>query len=61
MAAAPIFDADRGLDRRYVAGELSGNLCRCTGYDSIVAAIIDAGARAVTETLAPVEAASADE
>ena len=38
------------LDRATIAHELEGNLCRCTGYMNIVAAI-EAGASAMRETV----------
>jgi carbon-monoxide dehydrogenase small subunit len=31
-------------DEARVREELSGNLCRCTGYEGIVAAVLDAAA-----------------
>lgn len=34
-----------GLDARMVRDELHGNICRCTGYNNIVAAILDAAKR----------------
>ncbi|MBN9084435.1 MAG: carbon monoxide dehydrogenase [Rhizobiales bacterium 62-17] len=35
----------QGLDAQTVREELHGNICRCTGYNNIVAAILDAAQR----------------
>jgi carbon-monoxide dehydrogenase small subunit len=35
---------DGKLDATTVREELEGNICRCTGYQNIVAAILDAAA-----------------
>lgn len=44
MAAAGLVDREESLTRDEIAKALAGNLCRCTGYESIVAAITDASA-----------------
>ena len=38
-------------DEKLVRHELSGNICRCTGYQGIVAAILDVSAQARAENL----------
>lgn len=45
LAAAELLDREEPLDRDRVAEALDGNLCRCTGYDGIVEAILVTGAR----------------
>ena len=42
MAAAELVERGEPLDRERVAAALEGNLCRCTGYDGIVEAILAA-------------------
>jgi carbon-monoxide dehydrogenase small subunit len=37
-------DADKPLTEESVREALSGNICRCTGYQGIVAAVLDAAA-----------------
>ena len=41
-AAGLIAEADGPLDEHAVREGLEGNLCRCTGYQGIVAAVLDA-------------------
>ncbi|QLQ11726.1 MAG: 2Fe-2S iron-sulfur cluster binding domain-containing protein [Nocardioidaceae bacterium] len=41
VAASPLVDRDE-LTRSDVVSELTGNLCRCTGYESIINAVLDA-------------------
>ena len=45
MAAEALLERDPDPTREDVIRAISGNVCRCTGYDSIVAAILDAAAR----------------
>jgi carbon-monoxide dehydrogenase small subunit len=45
MAAEALLDRNPDPSREDVIRAISGNVCRCTGYDSIVAAILDAAAR----------------
>jgi aerobic carbon-monoxide dehydrogenase small subunit len=44
--------ADGPLDEDTVRQELKGNLCRCTGYQNIVAAILDAADKYSASTIA---------
>jgi aerobic carbon-monoxide dehydrogenase small subunit len=44
LAAAELLDRGEPLDRNRVAEALDGNLCRCTGYDGIIEAILVTGA-----------------
>lgn len=46
MTAVKLAETVPGLDEEAVRGGLEGNLCRCTGYHNIVAAVLD-GARAM--------------
>ena len=39
MSALELVQAGRKLDREAIAHEMSGNLCRCTGYENIFRAI----------------------
>ena len=48
MAAVALAEATPQLDEAAVRHGLEGNLCRCTGYQNIVAAVLD-GARAMTQ------------
>jgi len=43
MAAVSLVDEYDGLDAAGVREGLEGNLCRCTGYQNIVAAVLAAG------------------
>jgi len=45
MAAEALLERDPDPTREDVIRAISGNVCRCTGYESIVAAILDAAAR----------------
>jgi aerobic carbon-monoxide dehydrogenase small subunit len=45
MAAEALLDANPRPTREDVVRAISGNVCRCTGYESIVNAILDAAAR----------------
>ena len=51
MAAIGLVKESSDLDEDAVRHGLEGNLCRCTGYHNIVAAVLDAARRpGVTET-----------
>jgi carbon-monoxide dehydrogenase small subunit len=39
MAAEALLSADPAPDERAIRVGLSGNLCRCTGYETIVRAV----------------------
>jgi carbon-monoxide dehydrogenase small subunit len=45
MAAEALLESNATPTRADVARAISGNVCRCTGYESIVNAILDAAAR----------------
>jgi carbon-monoxide dehydrogenase small subunit len=45
MAAEALLQRNPDPSREDVIRAISGNVCRCTGYESIVAAILDAAAR----------------
>jgi carbon-monoxide dehydrogenase small subunit len=42
VAAKALLDAEPNADEARIRHWLAGNLCRCTGYDKIVRAVIDA-------------------
>ncbi|MEO8541087.1 MAG: (2Fe-2S)-binding protein [bacterium] len=42
VAAKALLDAEPDADEGRIRHYLAGNLCRCTGYDKIVRAVIDA-------------------
>ena len=44
MAAKALLDRDPAPDRAAVAGAISGNICRCTGYEPIINAVLSAAA-----------------
>jgi aerobic carbon-monoxide dehydrogenase small subunit len=44
VAAKALLDADPNPTEQQVRFWLAGNLCRCTGYDKIVRAVLDAAA-----------------
>jgi carbon-monoxide dehydrogenase small subunit len=60
MAALGLITSGAGLSDKEVRLGLEGNLCRCTGYQNIVTAVQDAGAkmRAGTDAAAPAQSAS---
>ena len=43
MASKGLLDEEADADEARVRHWLAGNLCRCTGYDKIVRAVLDAG------------------
>jgi carbon-monoxide dehydrogenase small subunit len=45
MSTHALFEENPNPDRKEIVKAVSGNLCRCTGYQSIVAGIEDAAAR----------------
>ena len=45
MAAIDIINRKPNLDEKIVREELEGNLCRCTGYQNIVAAVKEAATK----------------
>jgi carbon-monoxide dehydrogenase small subunit len=45
MAAKALLDRNPSPTREDVAEAISGNICRCTGYEPIVNAILDAAAK----------------
>jgi aerobic carbon-monoxide dehydrogenase small subunit len=45
MAAEALLEANPRPTREDVVRAISGNVCRCTGYESIINAILDAAAR----------------
>ncbi|CAH1649777.1 Caffeine dehydrogenase subunit gamma [Hyphomicrobiales bacterium] len=50
MTATELLRQDGRLDREGVREAISGNLCRCTGYETIVDAILTAGRDQAKET-----------
>lgn len=44
MRAVDLVNTESGLDSRSVREALEGNLCRCTGYQNIVKAVLEAAA-----------------
>jgi carbon-monoxide dehydrogenase small subunit len=45
MAAKALFDRNPDPTRVEMVEAISGNICRCTGYEPIINAILDAAAR----------------
>ena len=43
VAAKALLDAEPDADEARIRHWLAGNLCRCTGYDKIIRAVLDAG------------------
>lgn len=52
MAAKALLDTNHNPDRADVVDAISGNICRCTGYEPIIKAILAAAAEMRTETAA---------
>lgn len=50
MAAVALLEAGEPVDEAAVKKAVAGNTCRCTGYQNIVAAILDAASRAGLRT-----------
>jgi carbon-monoxide dehydrogenase small subunit len=42
MAARALLDRNASPTRQEVVEAIAGNICRCTGYEPIIAAILDA-------------------
>ncbi len=57
QAIALVETAEEPLDERTVRQALEGNLCRCTGYQNIVKAILEGARRMGRPVAAPVEEA----
>lgn len=49
MAARALLSVNPDPSREDVVRAISGNVCRCTGYESIIAAILDAAGRRAAE------------
>ncbi len=45
LASKALLDQEPDADEGRIRHWLAGNLCRCTGYDKIVRAVVDAGER----------------
>ena len=45
MAAKALLDRTPGPSRQEVVEAIAGNICRCTGYEPIIAAVLDAAGR----------------
>ena len=45
MAAKALLDRNHAPTREEVAEAISGNICRCTGYEPIINAILDAASK----------------
>ena len=45
VAAKVLLEQEPDADEQLIRHWLAGNLCRCTGYDKIVRAVLDAGER----------------
>ena len=56
MAAKVLLDRDPSPTRRAVIEALSGNVCRCTGYEPIIAAVLAAAATLAEQPAAAVAA-----
>jgi len=42
MAVAPLIESGQPLEADGVREAIAGNLCRCTGYDTIVDTLVEA-------------------
>ena len=45
MAAKSLLDRNPSPSRQEVVEAIAGNICRCTGYEPIIAAVLDASSR----------------
>ena len=45
MSLAPLLESGEPLEPETVREAIAGNLCRCTGYDTIVEAVVEASRR----------------
>jgi len=45
MAITPLLESGQSLEFEEVREAIAGNLCRCTGYDAIVDAVVEASRR----------------
>jgi aerobic-type carbon monoxide dehydrogenase small subunit (CoxS/CutS family) len=45
MSLAPLLESGEPLEPEIVREAIAGNLCRCTGYDTIVEAVVEASRR----------------
>ena len=50
VASMALLDAEPGPSEERIRRWLAGNLCRCTGYDKIVRAVLDAAGRMPAKT-----------
>jgi carbon-monoxide dehydrogenase small subunit len=53
MAAKALLDANRYPNRAEVEDALSGNICRCTGYEPIIRAVLSAARSNAPDQPAP--------
>ena len=51
VTAKALLDKDPGASEEEIRFQLAGNLCRCTGYDKIIRAVMEAG-KQMAETAA---------